>query len=134
MFQLDREKLEEFKKLIKFAVTGAANTLIDLAVFTVLVQFLSWNTYFSKGISYTAGMLNSYLVNRKWTFRSKARLFGPEMMRFIVTNLCALGISMLLIRFFTVKIGLIPILANLLATGITLILNFLFSRLWVFRS
>ncbi len=127
---LDREEL---KRILKFGLTGVANTLVDVGVCWILNQLLGMNIYLANVIGYGAGMLNSYLVNRSWTFASRDRLFSMQLVRFLLVNLSALALSTLLIRLLT-GFGLGDMWAKLGATGITLVVNFLASRFWVFRS
>lgn len=124
---------EELKRLIKFGITGVCNTLIDMAASTLLLVVVGANVYLSKTVGYCAGMLNSYLINRRWTFRSSRRFFSVELARFVLSNLVVLGISILLIGAFR-YFGLPELPAMLLSTCVTLAINFLFSRLWVFRQ
>ena len=55
-----------------------------------------------------------------------------QLLRFVFSNLVTLGLSMLLIGAFA-RMGLADLFAMLLSTCVTLAVNFLFSRLWVFR-
>ena len=130
MTMLDREEL---KRILKFGLTGVANTLVDVGVCWILNQLLGMNIYLANVIGYGAGMLNSYLINRSWTFASRDRLFSMQLVRFLLVNLSALALSTLLIRLLT-GFGLGDMWAKLGATGITLVVNFLASRFWVFRS
>ena len=130
MTMLDREEL---KRILKFGLTGVANTLVDVGVCWILNQLLGMNIYLANVIGYGAGMLNSYLVNRSWTFASRDRLLSMQLVRFLLVNLSALALSTLLIRLLT-GFGLGDMRAKLGATGITLVVNFLASRFWVFRS
>ena len=129
--RLDRE---EFKRIIKFGVTGAANTLIDFGVYTLLAVALGLSVPFSQVCGYSAGMLNSYLVNRSWTFRTGERFFSLQLVRFIVGNLAVLLLSVLLINLCTVQLGLGKLTAKLVVTCFTLAVNFLISRLWIFKG
>ncbi len=133
MFSFDEKKRAELWRMVKFGITGVANTLVDFIVYTVLAVPLGVNVYLSQFCGYAAGMLNSYLVNRSWTFQSRDRFFSGQLFRFLVTNLAVLGVSMLLIKGF-MAVGFGKILAKLGATCITLVLNFVISRLWVFRG
>ena len=129
--RLDRE---EFKRIIKFGVTGAANTLIDFGVYTLLAVALGLSVPFSQVCGYSAGMLNSYLVNRSWTFRTGERFFSLQLVRFIVGNLAVLLLSVLLINLCTVQLGLGKLTAKLVVTCFTLAVTFLISRLWIFKG
>jgi len=62
-------------KFIRFALVGVVNTLIDLGVLNLLififgvVQPLSFS--FFKGISFVCALVNSYFMNKNFTFESK---------------------------------------------------------------
>lgn len=58
--------------LIKFALVGVVNTLIDFAVYALLTT-IGVNYILAQWISYSAGILNSYVMNRKWTFKKKKK-------------------------------------------------------------
>ena len=128
------KKLAELLKAAKFAVVGVANTLIDMGIYAVLAQVLGWNPYLSQVVSYSCGMLNSYVFNRSWTFRSRSGFFSPALVRFVLLNLAMLGVSTLLLYLFLDGMGLQKMLAKAAATGITLCLNFAANRIWVFRD
>ena len=53
------KKLQELLKAARFAIVGVGNTLVDLAVFTLLAQFLEVNVYLAQVLGYSAGTLNS---------------------------------------------------------------------------
>ena len=128
------KKLSEALKAGKFAIVGVANTLIDMGVYALLAQLMGVNPYFAQVISYSCGMLNSYVFNRSWTFRSQARFFSPALVRFVILNLVMLGVSTGLLYRFLDQLGLHKMIAKVLATGFTLCLSFVVNRLWVFKE
>jgi putative flippase GtrA len=73
---IDRIKKEELIKFIKYSLTGVMNTAVDFGVFALLT-WLGLGMYISQVISYSAGILNSYIVNRSWTFKT-TRGFYPH--------------------------------------------------------
>lgn len=128
------EKVQELLKAGRFAVVGAANTLVDFAVFTLLAQVMGANVYLSQALGYGAGILNSYTFNRSWTFRARGRFFSPALVRFLALNLTMLALSTGLM-FLAIDLGGMPkFLAKIAVTGVTMVVNFLVSRLWVFRD
>ncbi|MBO4384096.1 MAG: GtrA family protein [Clostridia bacterium] len=143
-------------QLIKFALVGASNTLVDMLVNTG-VSFLlgllfggGWVVYVSKGIGYACGILNSYLLNSGWTFREERRRDKREVISFIAVNLLVLGISFGLIYLFKNVFGLNAwwdgadapawikkivggdLFCSLLATVVCLPINFILNKLFVF--
>ena len=129
----DDPRLQELRRFVKFGLTGVMNTAVDFLVFSVLSWF-GVNLYLSQVVSYAAGMLNSYAVNRSWTFHATGRFFGPQMRRFLIGNLSLLALSLGILRLATGPLGLPRFVAKLCATAVTMVLGFLLNRLWVFRS
>ena len=123
----------EAKKLIKFGITGVMNTAVDFIVFLLLTHS-GINIYLSQTISYGCGMLNSYIVNRSWTFKAKGRFFGGQMVRFTAANLTLMVLSVGLMWVFTVQLGFAKIVAKLFTTAIIMLAGFAVNRLWVFKE
>lgn len=119
---------------IKFGLTGVANTLIDFLVFTLLSTVFSFNIYLSQIFGYVCGMVNSYLINHSWTFNSKNKMLSFELIKFIITNTIMLLISLGALKVATDYLGLTKIPAKIVVTAFTLCLNFLISKIWVFKS
>lgn len=54
----------------KFALVGILNTAIDVVIFNLIKKFTKIRTIWASYISSTIAMLNSYLLNKYWTFES----------------------------------------------------------------
>ena len=108
------------------------NTLVDYMVFLVL-SYLSVDVYLSQVISYSCGMLNSYIINRSWTFGSQKRFFSVQMLAFIAVNLILLLLSLGVLWFGT-RLGYGKLVSKLGATAVTLGVGFVVNRLWVFKK
>lgn len=124
---------EEFFKFVKFGITGVMNTVVDFAVF-MLLSYLGLNAYLAQTVSYSCGMLNSYIVNRSWTFKGSDRFFSRQMIRFIIANLLLLLCSVVLLWVFTEKMSFSKIVAKLFATAIIMAVGFIVNRVWVFKK
>lgn len=124
---------DEIWRFIKFGVTGVINTLVDYVVFWVLL-YLGVNQYLSQTVSYSCGMLNSYILNRSWTFNSKKRFFSRQMLRFIIANLLLLLLSIGVLWLINGRMGFSKLVAKLCATAVTMVAGFAVNRLWVFKG
>lgn len=144
-------------QLLKFAVVGASNTVVDMIVNTVLSFILNlitsggWIVYFSKAVGYCCGILNSYILNSRWTFREERRRDTREKLSFIAVNIIVLLISFGLIYVFKNLLRLndwwmglgLPewltkivggdLFCSLLATCICIPVNFILNKLFVFK-
>lgn len=129
-----KEHWAEIKKFLKFGITGVMNTVVDFAVYTVLVSLTGMGLYVPQVISYCCGMLNSYIVNRKWTFDTQNGFFSLELVKFIVLNLAMMLLGMGIIYLCVEQMGFHKLAGKLVSTVLVMAINFVVSNLWVFRN
>ena len=124
--------LDELKKFIKFNIVGVVNTLLDLVVYTALS---AWGLRIeaAQGISYALGMVNSYLLNSRWTFKDK-RDSAKRVVLFVLVNLASYGVSVAVLYFVRGQWGLEGLVAKLIALPFSTAVNFIGNRLLVFKK
>ncbi|OMF31796.1 hypothetical protein BK133_15450 [Paenibacillus sp. FSL H8-0548] len=135
---------ESYKKLlvqfITFNLVGLLNTAIDFIMFSLLIWI---GTYYliAQVIAYSAGMLNSFVLNSRYTFnkvKGEPAVSKPKQLetsvRFVIWNGILLGITLLLLAALTQWWGLNELLAKLIVTVVTVVLNFYGSKKWVFKA
>jgi len=117
----------------KFALVGVANTLLDLAIFALLVNFAEWVPARANIVSYGCGLLNSFMLNRQWTFAYKGgRSPAVQFARFALVNLGALGLSTLVVWGASPVVGPMP--AKAAAIVLTFGWNYFLTRDVVFGA
>lgn len=131
---MEDKQWQEMIKAMKFAVVGVANTLVDFGMFTLLAELLSVDIYLSQLVSFLAGTANSYVFNRSWTFKSSQKFWSPVLIRFLLLNLAMLLFSSSLLWLFYQQMGFHKLVAKACSVVISLAINFVINRLWVFRS
>lgn len=117
-------------EFMKFCLIGAVNTGVDFTAFTVLSN-MGVILLVAQSVSYTCGVLNSFLLNRTWTFRGCAQSSG-QLIRFLALNLGTLTITYGLLVYFHNSLAWPLLVCKLVATGASLVINYLGSRLWIF--
>ncbi|RJE84668.1 GtrA family protein [Paenibacillus sp. 1011MAR3C5] len=134
----DQAGNRSIKQFLTFSVIGGLNTIIDMAVFTLLIVV---HTHYSIAqiAAYAAGMLNSYIMNSVFTFRSETAGSGKRggatrMLRFMLWNLFMLGVSLLLLVIATEWAGLHELVGKAIVTVLVVALNFYGSKRWVFAG
>ncbi|WAA09214.1 GtrA family protein [Fervidibacillus albus] len=125
-----KHQLEIF---LRFITVGIGNSLVDFGVFVVLTQF---GVYYliAHFFSYGAGMVNSFVWNRIWTFQVKTKTNSKEMARFFIVNAFSAFFSFILLYIFKQNEGFPLIFSKLFATIGGMIINFIGTRTWVFKQ
>ena len=132
-------------QMVRFGMVGVLNTLVDVVVLNFLLwYFPTRNANFLliyNSIAYTIGAVNSFGLNKYWTFQHKQRVDGGELTRFALINVvgicCNDGILWLMAGLLHPSIGSSLLWANaskLAAVVGTAIVSYLGMRLWVFAS
>ena len=129
------------KQFVKFAVVGAIGTVVNLAV--LKLTLLLWGQFnestpfaveaFASGLAFAVAVVNNYVLNRWWTFRSSGTM-GPEFLKFLVVSICGLVLNELVFWVFRAQLDLHVMVSQLLAIACVLPFNFVVNKLWSFRG
>ena len=78
------------RQAVKFGIVGIFNTLLTLVIIWLLTKKAGCSESFSNFVGYLAGLINSFFLNRKWTFGSKRTMFGGAVRFVLVFAVCFL--------------------------------------------
>jgi putative flippase GtrA len=132
-----------FWQLFRFGLVGGLNSGIDLLIFNGLLwlgptqnttSLLAYNSF-----AYAFGAINSFILNKYWTFQNKQRTTYGEVLRFALTTFCGIvcndGILWIAGSFLHPVMINATLWANaskVLAISGTFMISYLGMRLWVF--
>ena len=122
-----------------YLLFGLLTTGVDYAVYLFCERRLrgEWKTALATAIAWLAAVLFAYFTNRIWVFQNTARGLrsaAKEAAAFFGSRVFSGGISVLLMVFLADCLLWNDRLAKLLVTGFVVILNYLLSKLLVFRQ
>jgi len=134
-------------QFLRFGVVGVLNTGIDFAILNILsaVTNITGGARIIplKAVAFLAANINSYLLNKHWTFKDNtsgegAKKFSIYLGVSVVGMLINLGTVYTITTYIDPVFGLSETLwlnaANLVATGLSLVWNFVGYKLVVFRG
>jgi putative flippase GtrA len=122
------------KKFIKFCLVGVCNTALTFAVFYILSEVLRVNYLLGSFLGYIAGVINSFILNKLWTFQNRDKAIGMQFTRFAVVNAISLGINLFIMYICVERLHIAKMAAQIIATGFSTVTNYLGSRVLVFNT
>jgi putative flippase GtrA len=121
-----------WEQLVKFCLVGATGYVVNLAVYTVLLEVAGFH-YLPAAIgSFLVAVTNNYLWNRAWTFRHQRGHVVLQGARFFLVSTLALGANLLVLHLL-VRAGLGEVVAQAIAIVLVTPVNFVGNKLWSFR-
>jgi putative flippase GtrA len=120
-------------QFVKFASVGVINSLIHFLIFIFFYRLIEFNLIVATILGYGAGTLNSYIMNKKWTFNARKATSTTEIYRFILINVVALIVNAISLYVLSVLCGIVEEIAQLFAILFSLIVNFIGNKFWTFR-
>jgi putative flippase GtrA len=154
------ENTSDIRQFVRFLVVGFANFAISFAIFFFFYNYWKLSPLFygllgqagkdlrdiiqqlgassldaalANIIGYAAGIINSFIWNKFWTFKVKHKTVS-QFPRFFILNIACLLLSSLSLFIFTDYLRFAYGPVWLVTMGVITVINFMVSKYWVFSS
>lgn len=124
-------------QFFRYGVTGTLTTLLDLLTFQVFFYQIHCSQNVSVVAAFVVALCFSFFVNRFWTFRSNftdQEWSLSQFLKFAFVASVGLGLSLVVMIFFTQVLFVEPLWAKLLTSGVVLFWNFTVNSFWTFSA
>ncbi|MDL2221591.1 GtrA family protein [Parabacteroides sp. OttesenSCG-928-N08] len=125
--------MEIVKQAIKYGIVGVSNTLITAIVIWVLMKLFGVPDVTSNAIGYAAGVLNSFIWNRQWTFKSQSGWVQSAIRFGIVFAICYL-LQLVVLLWLNKTLTIDPYYNQLIAMAFYTVINFIMNKFYTFKS
>lgn len=131
LFKEKRVILEFFK----FAFVGLLGTFINIIILYLLTEIAGIYYIISAVFAFIIAATNNFFLNKIWTFKEEVKHFlVKKYALFFMVSLTALIVNLFFLYIFTEFLGIYYIISQVLAIGISLIINFLGNKIWTFTK
>jgi dolichol-phosphate mannosyltransferase len=120
-------------QLVRFSLVGASGYVINLAVYSTLVEAVELHYIPAAVIAFCVAVTNNFLLNRRWTFRATGGSAAFQAPRFLIVSLIALGFNLAVLELLVGLVGFHKIVGQATAVLAATPLNFVGNKLWSFR-
>lgn len=132
------------RKKLSFLVIGVVNTLVDIGIYTLLVQLDVLPMFFANFVSTSVGIGCSFYLNRRFTFKQTGSADKKSFVAFF--GITAFGLWVLQPIIIAITSGvlagknwpvpdvLLTLVPKLIATGFTLVWNYVLYDKVVFKK
>ena len=126
--------IQKNKGIIMYLVFGVLTTVVNIVVYYIFSNLLHMNYLFSNAMAWFLSVLFAYVTNRKYVFDSKNNQIIKEAISFFGSRL-ATGIMDMVLMWFLVNFNIVnDVVAKVVVNVIVVILNYILSKLVVFKK
>ena len=124
---------DKIKEAVNYLIVGVLTTVVSIVSYNIF-RFVISNYLICTILSWVVAVLFAYITNRTFVFHSKEKNIIKEFIEFIFSRLLSLlaevAIMYVLVDFLTIG----DRISKLIVQVIIIILNYVFSKLFVFKS
>lgn len=124
---------EFFFQGLKFSIVGIINTIVSWVAFFSLYYLFKIDFKIANIISYILGVINSFILNKFWTFKSKKYKLS-EIFLFFLVFFVSFGIQYYFTIFLKERLKINPSLAYICGNILYTIIGFLGNKFLTFRK
>lgn len=132
---------KELSRFMRFLTVGALGTALDFSILTLL-KLAGLPTLVANSISFTAGLLNNFTLNRLWTFGDAIQSnWRRQLAQYAIVSLIGLTLNDFIVVSLETTMGAwlgqpewgyLP--AKVIATGVVVFWNYFANRMWTFKK
>ena len=131
------EKLWNNTELVAYLFAGVATTVVNYVVYFIATRWLGMGVMPGTWAAWVLAVAFGYAVNKAFVFKTHCEnmaALAKEAVSFFTMRLVSLGAETV-IMFVTVEmIGLNDLVMKLLTNFIVIVLNYVFSKLFIFKK
>ena len=128
---------KKHKEGLLYLFFGGVTTLVSFLVFWLFEGLLGWNELLANLISWVVAVAVAFVTNRIWVFASEARGGAAlllEVAAFYLSRVATFLIEEAILLVFVTLIALPAMPVKVVASVVVVILNYVLSKLFVFRK
>jgi len=131
---------KRYETFLRYAIVGLIGTLVDVLTLYALTELSGINPKTSYlfslfvAIAFLAAVVNNYVLNRLWTFKSRDQNVTAQFVRFLIVSCGGFLLTQALMWVLVPVLGVWYILAKALTSVTVMIWNFGLNKLWTFRQ
>ena len=125
--------IKKHEKFIKYLIFGVLTTIVSIVSYALCAKVFQIHFLLSNTISWIISVLFAYVTNKLYVFKSNGKV-DKEIFKFFMYRIASLLIETIIMYIFVDILKINDIMVKIIAQFIVILLNYIFSKLYVFKS
>ena len=134
-----KKMIIKYKEIILYLIFGVLTTLVSLVSYYLLTATIldpdnALYLQIANILSWICAVVFAYFTNRKYVFESKNKNKTKEALKFVSSRIITLLLDMLIMGVFVSIIGFDDKIMKIISQIVIIVLNYVFSKIFVFKK
>lgn len=128
---------QKYREILLYLFFGAGTTLVNILSYYVCGHMLNLSVTLSTIVAWVLSVVFAYVTNKFWVFNSYQRSLKAiyiEFIRFVSCRITTGVIDLIIMLLFSSWLGFNDMLMKIASNIIVVILNYIFSKLIIFKE
>lgn len=130
---------KKYEEIINYLIVGGLTTVVSLIVYYICVSIFfdpnkAIELQVANIISWICAVLFAFIANKLFVFKCKNKNLFKEITSFVSARVLTLLIDMLIMFIMVTAMGINDKISKLVVQVVVTILNYIFSKLFVFKK
>ena len=124
----------KYKEIINYLFIGGCTTIVSIVSYTIFLKVFNIHYQISNVLSWILAVAFAYVTNKIFVFNSKNKNILKELFLFVQYRIYSLLVDMLCMFILIDLIKIDDLIAKIIVQIIVVIINYVFSKLFVFKK
>ena len=129
--------IKKYEGVLLYLIFGVLTTFVNIVVYYILFNHVLLSNILSNGIAWVAAVIFAFITNKIWVFKSKTLEIEKVIKELIAFFSARLSTGLLDMAIMYVGVDLLKvnsIYSKIISGVVVVILNYIFSKLFIFRK
>lgn len=126
----------KYREIIDYIIFGGLTTMVNIVAFFIFDTLLGWPYLIANAIAIVVSILFAYVTNKLFVFKTKDMTASENIVEFLkfigfrlISGLADMAAMWMLVDLISIDTNI----AKLLTQFIVVVLNYVFSKLFIFK-
>lgn len=132
-----KKLMKKYEELIMYIIVGVCTMIVSLVSYFIMANTLQVYYQAANIISWVLAVAFAYVTNKKYVFKSpytSVQATTKELVSFVSSRVASLLVEILSMFFFVQVCQIDDNIVKLMNQVLVTVLNYIFSKFWVFRK
>ncbi len=129
--------IKKYEDVLLYLIFGVLTTLVNFVTYYICYTKFHWINLASNTVAWILSVMFAFITNKIWVFKSKSfqtELVLRELITFIVSRLSTWLLETVIMIIGVDILKGYWLIAKVIASVLVVILNYVFSKLFIFRK